>query len=134
MERKIEMKSHRFIKEYYFCNSCDTQFNIEELLGTTEPEWRCPKCNKHLDIYARLKDWKIVVQRKFPNELKKGDDIHVFGYQFSDIHEIKNISKNKKGYTLSLEGHGPFEIKEDVWVNVHEGTWSPNTTKIDLEK
>ena len=126
------MLSYMFRKEYYDCSSCDEQFTTDELDYSVELEWYCPKCKDNLDIFALDNDEKLVVQRKYPEDLVLGDRIYVVGYGYHGIHELKNKNKIKKGYALSLLEHGRLEVTKDQWLNIHEGTWDPNDTSIDI--
>lgn len=118
MVRVICLKATPHVNEVYRCSHCYKLWDLSTLHGA----WVCPDCGKNISIRITAATHSYECQRVRPEEL----DVHdiIFLPTFSkESYKILNITKEKNGYNLALEGYGTLCISPDSIVARIMGAW-----------
>ncbi|MCG9544796.1 hypothetical protein L1D37_13575 [Vibrio sp. Isolate33] len=111
----------KFDNEKYQCNGCDKTFTLDQV----HKKWRCPECQKVIDIYAVNGKTKVVINRIEPTALKAKAYIYLTKYVHLGPYEVKSVETLQNGKVKAMIiGNGPVEFTHVQYVNRHEGGWS----------
>ncbi|MFC1516424.1 hypothetical protein ACFL7E_06655 [Thermodesulfobacteriota bacterium] len=100
-------------EEQYKCSSCSKEPTIHEIITN----WRCPDCDKPIDILIELSGSKYMARRVRAQELNKGDCLVIGNF----IHEILDLIYEKNQIHIGLKGYGVLKHNPLDFIIIFKG-------------
>lgn len=111
-----------FSNETYECRECGGSFTRDQV----EDTWKCPNCeDEHIFIYCDRLSERIIIQRKFPNDLSQNDHV-ILPHDGKEERprQIKGISQQDiltGKYSIGIENYTRVKVNDDEWFNCFFG-------------
>lgn len=103
----------QFEGETYRCDDCAIDFKSDQI-----SDWKCDHCSNLISIRAKPNGSdEIILNRILIEKLLEGAYVLIAGLSVNCVYKVLSKRRSKKGFFVSLEGHGSQEIKSGHYVN-----------------
>lgn len=103
--------------EIYKCLWCKKEYTYWDIFKT----WKCPTCERPLNIRITVEGNPQSCQRLKPNELRIGDLVTL---DTRHTHELLNVQKEGDNYILALKGYRRHPVHKDDFIIIIDAAWS----------
>ena len=103
--------------EKYYCINCEKYFDFSDV----HSNWKCPECEKLVNIKVSIGNYFHNCQRVNPNELKIDEFVTM---ENEHIHQIINIVKQGENYRVALKNYTAIPLSSEDIITRINGSWS----------